>query len=317
MVDEKSSGEIDELNAKLKGQPYKLAVVDPRELTLLEKNARFMTADTFQNLTNNIRKDGGLTSIPFCVKGKKGDMKVLSGNHRVQAAISADMEEILVLYTDRKLSRKEEVAIQLSHNSLTGSNDEMVLKELWDEINDVDMKYYSGLSDKDFGLSDSDLAAISEVDLDYGSVWFLFLPSEEDRVQDSFEMALKRMKGLGYSSADTKLFLASYKEYDRMLNALEKAKCSYHVKNMATAMMLVLDVFEKNITDLSKAWEPEDAKPGWVPLATIIGTDVVPAEAARVIQKAVKRMMDKGDITKKNLWQALEFLCADYLSGGE
>ena len=45
----------------------KVIKVNPREIKLLEVNARFMTADEFQKLVENVKRDGCLTQLPFCV----------------------------------------------------------------------------------------------------------------------------------------------------------------------------------------------------------------------------------------------------------
>ena len=64
--------------------------IDPRELKLLKMNARFMRHEEFQRLVANVKKDGQLTSAPFAaLDPADGKYEVLSGNHRVQAAVSA------------------------------------------------------------------------------------------------------------------------------------------------------------------------------------------------------------------------------------
>ena len=89
------------LNEKLAGLfPYRLELAAPDELGLLEKNARYMKAEQFQNLVENVKKDGNLSSLPLCYREKDGKLRVLSGNHRVMAARQAGVEQVLVL--DRK-----------------------------------------------------------------------------------------------------------------------------------------------------------------------------------------------------------------------
>ena len=58
------------------------------DLTLLEKNARFMRGATFARLVANIKADGCLTSVPL-VGHVDGKLLVASGNHRVPAAMKA------------------------------------------------------------------------------------------------------------------------------------------------------------------------------------------------------------------------------------
>jgi malonyl CoA-acyl carrier protein transacylase len=58
----------------------------------------------------------------------------LSGHHRVDAAKAAGEEWLLILFTDRELSRQEQIAIQLSHNAISGEDEPTVLRELWGEL---------------------------------------------------------------------------------------------------------------------------------------------------------------------------------------
>ena len=75
--------------------------IDPRELKLLKMNARFMRHEEFQRLVANVKKDGQLTSAPFAaLDPADGKYEVLSGNHRVQAAVSAGLEKIPCIITD-------------------------------------------------------------------------------------------------------------------------------------------------------------------------------------------------------------------------
>ena len=304
--------ELKALEARIDGQPFKLAVVPVELFVFLEKNARYMTHEMFGNLVKNINRDGGLTSVPFCLKRKDGKFLVLSGNHRVSAAIEAGVKEILVLYTDREMSRAEQVAIQLSHNSIEGKDDMSILKSLWDEIDSIDLKYYAGLDDKTLEeMEKLSQKALSEVDLEYKSLTFIFLQEEIERLDAVFERALS-----GVSAENIRV--AKMQEFDRIIEATAKAKAAYGIKNTAVALDLVLSVFERHYEDLSDGWIDEEghiSNKGWVPVSSVIGTDEIPAAAAQVLRKAVDRMISKGDLSAKSKWQILEFLSADYLGG--
>lgn len=305
--------DIDRLNAELAGNPFKLAVVDASKIDFLEKNARYMRNETFRNLVENIRKDGGLSSVPFC--WKNGDrFLVLSGNHRVRAALEAGVRKILVMFTDRDLTRGERIAIQLSHNAIEGEDDPVILKELWDEIEDVNLKFYAGLDDKLLGeLSKVTIPPLSEVNLDFRSLTFVFLPKEVERLQSVFRIALETVGTEDW-------YLAHFNDFDRLLDAMAKTQASHNIRNGATALMLILDVFERHLTDLAEGWEhaEESASRAWIPwisLSTILGTDKVPFQAAQIIRRAVEKMLSEGSVGKKNLWQCLEFWAADHLAG--
>jgi hypothetical protein len=209
------------------GQPYKLAVVPLERLRLLDKNARFMPHEMFQNLVSNVQRDGALSSVPFC--WFDGEVyHVLSGNHRVKAAREAQLTSILILYDDRPMSRQEFVARQLSHNAISGQDDQAVLRELWKEIEDVELKYYAGLDDKTLDqLADAAAGSLAEARLDFKMVTFLFLPEEVDRLREAFQKAAETVV------ADD-AFAARLEDFGRTLEALDKAKASFDIRNAAT-----------------------------------------------------------------------------------
>lgn len=310
MVDEQTQ-QIDSINAKLGGK-RKIAIVPVDQLEFLEKNARFMKNEQFQNLVNNIKEDGQLSSLPFCYLQENGKYKILSGNHRCKAAIAAGLTEVPVIYTDEPLSEDKQIAIQLSHNAIAGEDDPMILQELYDAIENLDMKYYAGLDDKILEQLDKvEIPGITESQLTYATVQFLFLPNELDRLLETFEMATDMI------TSDA--VVARFAEYDRMLDSLEKVKGSFNIHNGATAIMIILDIFERHLEDLQEGYLDEEGEPkhnkSFVPLSSVLGTEYVPTESIAVIKRAVDRMLSKGEVSKKNKWQALEYWAAEYLSG--
>jgi len=304
-----------QLNASLAalGQPFKLALVDPRSLKELDKNAHYMTHEVFKGLVQNLARDRALSSLPFC--WFDGTIyHTLSGNHRVKAAIAAGLELILVLYDDRPLTRQERVAVQLSHNALVGKDDPTLLKELWDEIDDLALKHYAGLDDKALKqLADASLKSVSDAALSYKAVSFLFLPEEVEALDAAFQ---KAMAAVVCEDA----YLLPLREFERLIDALDKTKSSWNTKNGATALFLILEVFERHLTDLAEGWlgrnpeaEPETplSKPKHhqrVPLAGVLGTDKVPAKLAVLLKRAVEHS-GKGPL------EALEAMAHKYLAG--
>ncbi len=195
---------------------FVIEVVPLEKLDLLEKNARFMRSETFTRLVENIRADGQISQLPFCVKRDTGRFLVLSGNHRVKGARAADLADIPIIYPTEPLTEEQELAIQLSHNAIAGEDDPVVLKELWDTLSRVESKMYSGLDDKALGtLLQAPMPALSDVRLDFRTTTFLFLPTEVDRIRTTFEDARKMTK------AHT-VHLARMGEYDRLLDALRR-----------------------------------------------------------------------------------------------
>lgn len=288
--------------------------VDPRELTLVEVNARFMRKEVFDRLVANIRRDGALTSTPLVWNDQAtGRMVVLSGNHRIMAAREVGLEQVDVIVVDQPLSRARQVALQLSHNAIEGEDDPATLRQLYEELDDVDWRAYSGLDDKQLDLlAQVDLEGLSEANLDFATVQLVFLPHELDAARASFDEARKLVQ------ADAR-WLAAYADYETTLDALATAHGAHNVGNVATALGLILAVFERHLDELRDAWldpdtgEPVDAR-RLVPIETILGTRSMPADAGAMLARAVDRMVRKGEVPADQRWRALELLAADYLA---
>jgi len=282
--------------------------INPRDIKLLETNARYMKHEEFNRLVDNVRRDGKLTSTPFLCKDKDGRWLCLSGNHRTRAAIEVGLETITCLATDDELDEEQRIAIQLSHNAIAGQDDPATLKALYEKILDTNLKKYSGLDDKTLDLLDKfSTISISEANLQFQTLSMVFLPNELDAARKVIDEAKDRIK----SSHDT--WLARMADYDRWLDAQEIVSSAHNVKNVATAVEIILKIFERNVTQLSEAWEDTTDDKRWIPIETIIGRTKIPAESAKTIKKALDKMVGSGEITSKNLYDGLVKLCADYV----
>ena len=300
------------LNEALGPKKYGYAYIHSSQIDFVEKNARYMTSEQFRNLVDNIKQDEQLASVPLSWLHNDGRYKILSGNHRIQAAMEAGLEWFFVLYTDKDLSRSEEVSIQLSHNAIEGKDDPIILKELWAEIEDVALKYYSGLDDKLLEeLPDVQLDSLRNVTLDFKAISFLFLPDEAARIQEAFDNAMKLM-------AAKSIYLGREQEYSKLLDGLTKSGAAYDVKNSALSLMLILDIFERHQEDLAEGWENEEdaAKlKRMVPVSSVFGTDKISAGAAQTLKKALGKMKDRKLIDKDTMGLAFEILALEYLHG--
>jgi hypothetical protein len=126
------------------------------------------------------------------------------------------------------------------------------LKELWAEIDDLGLKYYAGLDDKQLEqLADDQLKGMREAVLDYKTVMFLFLPEEVEALEKAFGRAVE-------STVCEEAVTARLSEFSRLVDALDKSKASYSTKNHAVALSIVLDVFQRHFTDLQPGWYNQD-----------------------------------------------------------
>lgn len=282
--------------------------INPRDIKLLEENARFMTHEEYCMLVDNIRRDGHLSSAPFLCLDKDGKYECLSGNHRVMAAIDAGLDKIIVLATNDELSEQQKIAIQLSHNSIVGQDDPATLKALYGKIIDVELKKYSGLDDKVLELIDSVKSiSISEASLQFQTLSMVFLPDELEKAQSVMEEAMSLAKG-----SDC-VWLARMKNYDDWLDAQETASSACGVKNVASAVDIILKIFQKNVCQLAEAYEEETNKKRYVPIQTVLGQTKIPAGDANKLHKVIEKMISKNEINKKTKYKAIDVLADMYL----
>jgi hypothetical protein len=287
---------------------------DPRSLTLLDVNARFMRHEQFQRLVANIRDDGALTSTPLVWHdAATGRRIVLSGNHRTKAAVEAGLERIWWMEIDEPLPRQRQIALQLSHNAISGEDDPATLKALYEELEDISLRLYSGLDDKTLELLEEVSApSLAEANLDFATVQIVFLPDEKEAAEKSLEAARKA------ASADAR-WLTHIEQYERVLDALDATKGAHNIGNVATAFAALLTIVERHLGELADGWyDPEEqtaVRKGTAPIETVLGTRVMPADAAAVVQRAIDLMERRDDIDSGQRWRALELWAADYLAG--
>ncbi|WP_438491791.1 ParB/Srx family N-terminal domain-containing protein [Streptomyces asiaticus] len=297
-------------------QPLKPRMVegDPRELTLLDVNARFMRHEQFQRLVANIRADGALTSTPLVWNdAASGRRIVLSGNHRTKAALEAGLERIWWMEITEPLPRQRQIALQLAHNAITGEDDPATLKALYEELEDVSMRLYSGLDDKTLDLLEEvGVPSLAEANLDFATVQIVFLPEEKEAAEKALEAARKA------ASADAR-WLARIEQYESVLDTLDTAKGAHNIGNVAATFAIILAVVERHLGELAEGWyDPDEqtaTRKGTAPIETVLATRTMPADAAAVVQRAIDQMEREGDIEAGQRWRALELWAADYLAG--
>lgn len=270
--------------------------VAPKTLRLLDHNARFMRHETFRRLVANVKRDGALTQIPFAVP--TGDESqpwlVISGNHRVKAAIYADLEEIDLQVTDEVLTDDQRKAIQLAHNAITGEDDHATLKSIYESIRDLDMKEYVGLDDKMLELLEK-VTTVGNLStaIQWTVINFTFLPDEVDRLKTSFEQARALFK-------PGPVVAARFKDYDRFMDAVATVGTAHNVTNGATSVLVLLDLLDAHIGELQEAYLDENDEPtrhGTVPTAVAMGSVEVPVRTASLLKKVLAKTKEGSPFT--------------------
>jgi len=284
--------------AKKTWKSFKTRIItaDPRSLKLLEVNAHYFPHEKFQRLISNIQKDGALTSVPFAaIDEKTGEYEVLSGNHRVKAAIEAGLPEIQVMVTDDIIPAGQKISIQLSHNSLIGEDDKGTLKFLYETIDDIEGKMYSGLDDKTLeSLEKSLTETLREAQLDFKTLSLLFMPDELEEARQKIAEIKEKIKG------NKDVWLCYDKDYDTWLDTLEEVGSAHNVSNVATTFSIMLEMIKASRETLinqivTEKYELRQKNHSHsIPIQTLFGELHISPKDVPVIKKALDFMKKNG-----------------------
>lgn len=212
-----------------------------------DKNARVMNKGTFDRLKENIKKDSRLESLPYVVKkvnqAGNDEFLIISGHHRVRAARAAGMQEVFVLVDEGTLSEDEIRSKQLAHNALAGFDDPQILADIYREIEAMEERIATGLTDLEKGLEGQIPVQIDDVavQFEYEPISFLFLKKDNVRFQ---EILAKLEPGAKY--------LADKADFERFAEDLIKVSEAHDIRSISAIMVKVLDVLEEHLASLEK-----------------------------------------------------------------
>lgn len=186
---------------------------------------------------------------------------------------------------------------------------------LYEELDDVDWRSYSGLDDKVLDLLDDPSAVpFAEANLTYQTVQLVFLPPEKEAAEQAL-FEVKKLHGI------SDMWMAAISQYEPTLAALETVRGSYSIGNVATALSIILAVFENHLDEVADGWIDKDSEPRRkkpVPMETVFNSRMVPSDVAAIIHRAISVAKRNGDlIEESNPWRFIELLAADYLAGAE
>jgi hypothetical protein len=222
-----------------------IRTVNPKSLKPRDSNARYMTADQLELLTENIKRDGKLTSLPLVHVLDNGDLEIISGHHRTLASIAAGFAEIDVICVTSELDDSRITALQLSHNAISGQDDKSILASLYESLDLVERKY-SGLTDDVLGeIGKVDVAGLSLGVIEYQQLRIDFLPEDAS----AFEAALKK---LGKVGAKQTQLVARYEDFDAVFDTLIAVKAATNTYNAGMALRLMADLALERLDELEQ-----------------------------------------------------------------
>lgn len=266
-------------------------------------NARIMKNEMQDQLTANIAKRGQLESLPYLTEdGNK--VRIISGHHRIKSARQAGIKEIYAILDVSGLTRSQEAAKQLAHNAISGFDDQSTLKEIVKMISDVDdmLESYVGKDILAEPMAEFDKLISPAVQFDFRTLVFAFLPHQ----LQNLELLVKELEKAGPEIVG----VAEYEQGKRFVETLSKYQQFQDVRNLGAAISSMIEAANEKM-DIA-GYDPAGE---WTYLTKVFGSNSIPTEVAQVIQQALKKAEKEGVIGKKNRWQLIEFLCADYLGG--
>lgn len=249
-------GKISEIRAKLDDinnliKPYQLAYVHVlNDCVPLEKNAHYMAKEIQDRLTENIKQDGFLSQLPFAMKrAEDGKFLILSGNHRLKSAIKAGLEYILVLYVD-EISKDRQIGYALSHNALVGKDDLQMLKEIYNEIQSIESREFTGLNGLKFiDIEKVPTTSINDGDIELTEMKFLFIESRKHDV----EGVLKELEKHNLTETSA-LIYGSFEEYIKVATAIKKA---YDIKSNTVAFSKMVEICKEHLAQKAEEEKEE------------------------------------------------------------
>lgn len=218
-----------------------------------EENARYMTADQMRRLTDNVKKDKALTSAVLLYPDfETKTLVVLSGNHRVEAAKIAGHKIIPAMVIQSYLTPEQRLAVQLSHNAISGQDDPNLLEKLYESLT-MEYKAYSGLTDDSFDFLDKlNIDSLAIGSPQYEEVALHFLPKEKE----AFIEHIEKLK----SPPDKKTYLlAEYEDFTAFFNTIVAIKEFKNVYNTAIAIRIMTEMAMERLQQLEAEAEQEKA----------------------------------------------------------
>ena len=209
------------------GDGLEVWFVNVSDLKEQSVNARVMTSEAFNQLSDNIKRDNRLESLPLCAY-VDGELEIVSGHHRVRAAKKAGILEVWVLVDVTGMSRDRIRSKQLSHNSLQGMDDKEIVAAIFSEIVDGDARIAAFVDGEEPFSKDSVTLTTSELEVEFKTrvASIAFLPVQ----MVEFKHALELLTNLEPDEA----YLAGLDEYDTLLAAVGETEKTFDIHSVPT-----------------------------------------------------------------------------------
>lgn len=148
-------------------------------------NARVMPPEMLERLTENIRNEQRMESLPLGVL-RDGYIELISGHHRVRAAVAAEVFEFPMLVDTRDLTASAVKAKQLAHNAIAGADDLDMLAQIVSQIDTIEHRLEAFVDlgeDMQRALDESARILTEEVVIKWPVLAIAFLPLQMERLE--------------------------------------------------------------------------------------------------------------------------------------
>ena len=225
-----------------------------------EKNARVMTPEMMDRLTENIRKEKRLESLPLGVLrgGDKPYVEVISGHHRTRSAVVAGVTTFLVLVDTRDLTPDQVRAKQLAHNSINGTDNETMLRQIFAEIGSVDsrLEAFVQVDDKYLGRLEEAMRVVNEeVSIRWPVLSIAFLPGQKSR----FDTLVARLAKQVPKDAD-QLWLVGEDAAKAFSDALNRLGRKLDIRTTGNIFARMVEITNAHLDSLAAAEAAEAAE---------------------------------------------------------
>lgn len=268
------------------GSGLELWEIGINEIVEQDVNARAMTDAQFRRLTETIKRDNRLESLPLLAATDRG-IEVISGHHRTRTARAAGLANFYGLVDTTGLTAEQIATKQLAHNSLQGRDNDQLVAQIYGKIKQADLKLEAFIPDLSSSTARVQVDDI-QVPFQYKSIGLVFLPVVEGKVV----LVLEKLKEIAENK--DAIWLASEAEFDTVKTAMHRVISEYEVRVVANAVGKMAELASQQMGDA-----PEESE--GVSLRDIFGVPMIPKEPAIRLKAAI----DKLKLPRRDKWKAL------------
>lgn len=262
---------------------WKIEIKDLREQDL---NARYMKSEMFNRLVENIKKDNRLESFPFVAKTDLG-FEIVSGHHRVRASIDAGITEIYCIVDVTGLNRDRIASKQLSHNSISGEDNDELVRRIYNGISDAEEKLRAYI-DENF---DKEVASASAKEITFDERYKIVTLTFSESDVEILNKALEEM------AITDEVYINELESFEKVKQGLKVGAKGFNIRSTNTLMMYLMEtIYDKLGLEMDSPVEVDEFEN----IGTLMGFGMIPKE----YEKAIKERFKKYDYKSHERYKA-------------